>query len=367
MVRQEGDIQETTGVEMAGETEVISTISYEGEFPCVLVFPDKKHVQNYTFAPILDIIKQTLIDTGFKIRLLSDESRDVKRYIDEFVKIAKECVYGVVILDGFRPNVLLELGILLGLNKPITLIMSRDAKISVKTLYQNFSEANLTERQFKKLSNPKIRFGSGTHLSDFSTHLTIFDPSANSNEANHVSKRLKESIDRTRSLILNEYEKVNSKSIAETMPDYLQEYQKTLFNILRYYTGSAEFSATDIEKSWNEIKDIEKKSGNKLPSDIRTIVASLYSTLSEKAPWRNVEEIMENFSKALEVYYEALEYEPDRNQKADIQRKIGDIYWKLAQYRDIKENCKKAIKAYEEALNVYTLERFPMDYAMTQN
>ncbi|MDD2777267.1 MAG: tetratricopeptide repeat protein, partial [Methanocellales archaeon] len=30
-------------------------------------------------------------------------------------------------------------------------------------------------------------------------------------------------------------------------------------------------------------------------------------------------------------------------------------------------NCKKAIKAYNEALKVYTLERFPMDYAMTQN
>jgi len=31
------------------------------------------------------------------------------------------------------------------------------------------------------------------------------------------------------------------------------------------------------------------------------------------------------------------------------------------------ENCKKAIKAFEEALKVYTPERFPMDYAMTQN
>ncbi|TAK60247.1 MAG: tetratricopeptide repeat protein, partial [Bacteroidetes bacterium] len=30
-------------------------------------------------------------------------------------------------------------------------------------------------------------------------------------------------------------------------------------------------------------------------------------------------------------------------------------------------NCKHAIRAYESALKVSTLEEFPMDYAMTQN
>ena len=34
---------------------------------------------------------------------------------------------------------------------------------------------------------------------------------------------------------------------------------------------------------------------------------------------------------------------------------------------DKADNCKKAIDAYTEALKVYTLERFPMQYAMTQN
>jgi tetratricopeptide (TPR) repeat protein len=46
---------------------------------------------------------------------------------------------------------------------------------------------------------------------------------------------------------------------------------------------------------------------------------------------------------------------------------LGNIYWTISNYKEKAENCKKAIKAYEEALKVYTLERFPMDYAMTQN
>lgn len=122
------DIRTTT------EAKTISTISSEGEFPCILIYPDKKHISNYSFAPILDFVKETLGNEGFKVRLLSDETRDLTRYMDEFVRIASDCVYGVVIVDGLRLNVLLDLGILIGINKPFTILKSKDAGISVKTL-----------------------------------------------------------------------------------------------------------------------------------------------------------------------------------------------------------------------------------------
>ncbi len=39
----------------------------------------------------------------------------------------------------------------------------------------------------------------------------------------------------------------------------------------------------------------------------------------------------------------------------------------LAEVEDKAANCLKAIAAFEAALTVNTLERFPMQYAMTQN
>ncbi|MDH7490718.1 MAG: hypothetical protein QHH80_14590, partial [Anaerolineae bacterium] len=42
-------------------------------------------------------------------------------------------------------------------------------------------------------------------------------------------------------------------------------------------------------------------------------------------------------------------------------------YRTLAEIQDKAQNCSRAIQAYEQALRVYTLDRFPMDYAMTQN
>ena len=46
---------------------------------------------------------------------------------------------------------------------------------------------------------------------------------------------------------------------------------------------------------------------------------------------------------------------------------LGNIHLDLSNYKAKAENCKKAIDAYKEALKVRTLERFPMQYAMTQN
>ncbi|MDD4897835.1 MAG: tetratricopeptide repeat protein [Methanocellales archaeon] len=368
MVRKSGRHQKTAEVETNSEPQTVSTLSSEGEFPCVLVFPDKQYVKNYTFAPVFDSIKKTLAEMKFQLKLLSSESRDLARYMDEFVKIAaNECVYGVVILDGFRPNVLLELGILMGLNKPITILKSKDAEISVKALYQSQSESGLTPKQFECLRNPKIRLGTSNHLSDLSTHLTIFDPSVYSDDPNHVSKKLEGSIKRISSSIVKESEKVYSRSIAEIMPNYLQEYQETLLNLLQYYTRSTEFNVTDIDRSRQEIKNLEEKSRCRVPSDTHSIIASLYVSLSEKASWSKVQEITKHLGTALDIYNEALRYESSHLKKADIQKKSGDIYWKLAQYSDKNENCKKAIKAYNEALKVRTLERFPMQYATTQN
>ena len=73
---------------------------------------------------------------------------------------------------------------------------------------------------------------------------------------------------------------------------------------------------------------------------------------------------------ATRAYEEALKlYTLDRFPMgyATTQNNLGTAYGKLAEVKDTAEHCKKAIKAHEEALKVRTLHRFPMDYATTQN
>ena len=73
---------------------------------------------------------------------------------------------------------------------------------------------------------------------------------------------------------------------------------------------------------------------------------------------------------AIKAYEESLKvYTPERfpMQYAMTQNNLGNAYSKLAEVKDKAENCKRAIEAYEEALKVRTLECFSIDYAMTQN
>jgi tetratricopeptide (TPR) repeat protein len=52
---------------------------------------------------------------------------------------------------------------------------------------------------------------------------------------------------------------------------------------------------------------------------------------------------------------------------AMTQNNLGNAYERLAEVENKADNCKKSIAAYEEALKVRTLDRFPMQYATTQN
>jgi len=52
---------------------------------------------------------------------------------------------------------------------------------------------------------------------------------------------------------------------------------------------------------------------------------------------------------------------------AMTQNNLGNAYIRLAEVESKAVNCQKAIQTYEEALKVTTLAHLPMDYAMTQN
>jgi hypothetical protein len=50
---------------------------------------------------------------------------------------------------------------------------------------------------------------------------------------------------------------------------------------------------------------------------------------------------------------------------AVTQDNLGDVYSALAEVKDKEENLSKAARAYEEALKVYTLGRYPAQFRTT--
>jgi tetratricopeptide (TPR) repeat protein len=73
---------------------------------------------------------------------------------------------------------------------------------------------------------------------------------------------------------------------------------------------------------------------------------------------------------AIRAYTEALKvYTLDRFpiQYATTQNNLGAAYQTLAEVEDTAENCNRAIAAHKEALKVHTLDRFPIQYARAQS
>lgn len=84
-----------------------------------------------------------------------------------------------------------------------------------------------------------------------------------------------------------------------------------------------------------------------------------------KKTWDKVDDLkraIHAFDEALKVYT-VEKYPVDY---ATTQNNLGHAYSSLSEFTGILENGTKAVLAYEEALKTYTVEKYPVDYATVQ-
>lgn len=193
--------------------------SGSGNIPCVLVYSDSKHVK-YIFQ-ITNYIEEALRELGFSVHKLKDVTAPDKHFGETFEEIAEECVLGIVILDGFRPNVLFEYGYLRGKGIIVLPVQHNKACVSIKGLYalsekpteKEIKEKTcLTEAQFRRLIEPPIGFFG--QLSDrHGINIIEIDCYAELTSPNHPKVRVKKAVEQLMPKILKLYsEKVWSGS-----------------------------------------------------------------------------------------------------------------------------------------------------------
>lgn len=83
---------------------------------CFIVFSSKEeHIEN-----VIDSIEMVIKgEYDFTVKRLDKEIGSDESQYETILDILKECSFGVVILDGLRPNVMFEYGLLKGLGKPV--------------------------------------------------------------------------------------------------------------------------------------------------------------------------------------------------------------------------------------------------------
>jgi len=261
-------------------------LSSEGELPCILVCSSYAHVKY--IKSTLNYVKEYLENNGFRIVLLKDEAKDLSLYSEEFLRAAKNCVLGIVMLDGFRPNVLFEFGVLIGLEKPVVLLRDKNAEINIKTLYGDVTDHNckkatgLTRSKFEDLKNPPIKSGSSIQFSDLSMKVSEYDHDASKSDPEYISHLLGSNIGRIRAEIEKEGEKLLREKTPASMSDsYVKKYQEHVAKLYSLALNSR-LEENDVDAIFMEFKNLEIESNIKMPSEIYSLIGSLFKSATER-------------------------------------------------------------------------------------
>ncbi len=124
---------------------------------CFIVYSTRDSHVSKVIDRLTDLLSNELSFAPIKL----DEARiPGTPLLPDILQYSKECDVGIVILDGLRPNVLLELGMLLGNGTPCVVLLEKDAQINVASLITD------TGRQAR--SAPQIKIDISKHISDIS-------------------------------------------------------------------------------------------------------------------------------------------------------------------------------------------------------
>ena len=312
---------------------------------------------------------------GFRVNKLGDKTLPNSHFGENFEKLTEECPLGIVVLDGFRPNVLFEYGFLRGSGRVILPIQDKKSYIATKSLYSIKDTSNerevrektgLTKMQFDLLIEPPI--GYFGELSDrHGINVVVVECDAERTSPNHPKHKIISEVNKLMPQILDRYTKRSLEPIAQKSPQYIKRFQEVTLKTLQYYMDIIPFTSSDIDDALKEMRELERESSVTLPSAIYETFNRLYITLAEQALPLNIPEAMNLYRKAIKVNHRILDTETDSLKRADAKFRVGNAYRYLSGVRNKEANITKAIKAYKEALTVHTKKDFPVDYAMTQN
>lgn len=254
----------------------------EGEISCFLVYSDRKHVEYIN--NILNPIREFLDQNGFKVRLLSEVTPGEEHYGQVFEDIVEQCALGVIILDGFRPNVIYEYGYLRGKNKPIIAIQDKNACIAIKSIIKSNETiinnkkkyCGLTKKMVDDLKEPPIGFF--TQLSDRAgVKVIVVDRNASLGSSDHLKNILKKEIKLLMPKIIEEWENIILKPISNnTKPEILHRVRDNTHKILEYYSGIKNFTIEEVKSISQELENLEKEATIEVPPQLYDMIGFLY-------------------------------------------------------------------------------------------
>ncbi len=88
-------------------------------------------------VPLLIDCLRIVLGPHFEIKLTPSALESGASQRDQIIQLIENAAFAAVVLDGLRPNVVLELGFILANHKPVLLFKEADAVVDIQGLYSN--------------------------------------------------------------------------------------------------------------------------------------------------------------------------------------------------------------------------------------
>jgi len=295
-----------------------------------LVFSDRNHVdyiENLKYH-----IQEVLKERKFQPVTLGGNIPSMKEYFTKLKEFINQSVLGIVILDGFRPNVILELGYLLAKGKPVICFITKGAEFCIKTLYGKKGEGSgLTSKQFTKdLRNPQIDLN--CYLSDLkSYHLVIFPDRNNPVEIRAI---VKEALDKQLADI--NQERTNMMRPEAKAIEIPENYDKLMHELYLAASGEKKLNEDKLKELITEIENLVINNNINLAPNYYLAALEAWQALAlrEKA----------------EQYWKMLLTEAEKTIAIFEERKVSSF---AASGYGVQGNAWYQLKDYDRALSTY--------------
>lgn len=101
---------------------------------CFIVYSSREYHINIT----IDSIETVLEATGkYEAKRLSIHGISGHSQYAQLIEFLNTCSLAIIILDGFRPNVIFEYGVLVGLGKPCVVLLEKNANVDINSLLKS--------------------------------------------------------------------------------------------------------------------------------------------------------------------------------------------------------------------------------------
>ena len=301
------------------ELEPLRELSLSGSKFAVLASPNNEYVD---YIKNVNSKIREVMENYFEVKTLSDEVKPQKSNFQTLLQLLndKNCILGIAILDGLRPNVVLEYGILLALDKPLIVLKDENAEIDVK----NLDVALKSKFDKYHISNPKLDIDK--HLSNVKDlHWASYDW----RHPDKLKEILEEELLKLKNDILSEVKNtLTTPEINNLGESNYKEFQQSFSEMAGYIVRFIKPDYQKIKEFDKNMHLLAKKSNIKLPSNYYFELGNIYYELSR-------------FKEAEISYNKAIEINPNL---AEAHYNLGILLTDLKRYDEAEKEYREAIR-----------------------